>query len=129
MIDNFCSLYGRLVRDPEYTEANGDKKQYAKFRIAVNRTRGDDADFIDCIVFGKRADVIREWFSKGQGIRVIGAVRIEKYTDKNGNNREKLTIMVDDFGFDGSKSNKSGRDPVPRSGADSFEEVEKDVPF
>lgn len=129
MIDNIFIIKGRLTRDPDYTPANGEKKQYCKFSVAVSRHRGDEADFVDCIIFGKRADVIREFFSKGKEIRVIGSHQCEKYTDKNGNTRKHWTLFVDDFGFSGSKSDNITGGSDALSGANGFEEVEADIPF
>lgn len=129
MINNTITIYGRLTRDPEYTPANGEKKQFCKFSVAVNRSRGDDPDYFDCIVFDRRADVIREYFSKGKEIRVQGRHQCEKYTDKNGNKRSRWTLFVDDFGFCGSRTDNitAGADALSKT--DGFEEVENDIPF
>lgn len=129
MIDNIFIIKGRLTRDPDYTPANGDKKQYCKFSVAVNRDYGDDADFVECIAFGKRADAIREYFHKGKEIRVLGSHRSEKYTDKDGKTRKYWKMFVEEFGFSGSRSDNTTADSVARSIHDSFEQVEQDVPF
>lgn len=126
--------YGRLAFDPEYTPANGDKPQYVKFRIAINRSRGSDADFYDCVAFRQKADIIREYFKKGKEIRIVATPQVDKYTDKNGNKRERVSLIVEEFGFCGSKSDSTGNGSNPLawasgSGADSFEQVEEDVPF
>ena len=140
MSDSFSIIYGRLTRDPEYIPAAGDKSQYVKFTVAVNRSYGDAADFWDCIMFGKRADIIREYFTKGKEIRVVGRHECDPYTGRDGNKRYPWTLKVDDFGFCGSKKDGAGnandRDPLAwanaadqGAAADSFEQSEEDIPF
>lgn len=143
MGDNLMIIYGRLTRDPEYVAADGDKSQYARFTVAVNRSRGDVADFVDCVAFGRRADVIREYFVKGKEIRVQGRHECDPYTGRDGNKRYPWTLKVDDFGFCGSKGdgsgqnrNKADQDPLawangtePAPDHDSFERAEEDIPF
>ena len=63
-------LVGRLSRDPEFA-GEGDV-QRAMFSIATNRGRGEKrkSSFFDCIAWGKRADIMRD-FSKGKRDTVI----------------------------------------------------------
>lgn len=129
MSDNLIVLYGRFTRDPEYTPAQGDKSQYAKFTVAVNRTRGSEADFFDCIVFGKRADVIREFFTKGKEIRIQGRHECDPYLGRDGKRRYPWTVKVDDFGFCGSKDKASGQDVPQPDAQEAFKEAEEDIPF
>lgn len=138
--NNNCHLYGRMVRDPEFVQDADPKKTRAKFTIAVdrrNKTKAD-ADFVDCIAFGKSAEMINEYFSKGRGIMVDGPIQIDSYTDRDGNKRKATTLIVDSWSFDGSP--RKDRDDAPAeqsdplawangAAADSFEAVEEDVPF
>ena len=64
-------LVGRLTREPKFF--GEDDKQRALFSIAFNRGRGDNrkANFIDCIAWGKRADIMRD-YGQGDGIFVTG---------------------------------------------------------
>lgn len=121
-------IHGRLVRDPELVRGSEESKDRAKFTVAVDRPYGDEADFIDCIVFGKRAAVIEKYYHKGKEILVEGEGRTGSYTDKNGIKRKTYTIVVGSFDFCGSaKDNNSNQTQLDLP--DSFEEQSEDIPF
>ena len=90
------TLVGRLTRDPKFF-GEGDK-QRALFSIAFNRGTGDNrkANFIDCIAWGKRADIMRD-YAQGTGIFVTGDLEQDNYerTDKDtGETRKVNRIQV-----------------------------------
>lgn len=86
-------LVGRLVRDPKFF-GDGDK-QRSVFSIAFNRGRGDNrkANFIDCIAWGKRADIMRD-FSQGMGIFVTGELEQDSFENKEGNRVNRIQVNV-----------------------------------
>lgn len=121
---NIHIIHGRLVRDPELTpRKNSDSSDRVNFTVAVDRRYGDETDFFDCVAFGRTAEVIDKYFSKGKEIIVSGEGQIHSYEDKNGVKRKSYSIFVQGFDFCGSKS--ESRAQV----TDSFEEAERDVPF
>jgi len=125
---NIHMIHGRLVRDPELTRGNEDKNNRTNFTVAVDRRYGDETDFFDCVVFGKRAEVIHKYFHKGSEILLTGEGQIRSYDDKNGVRRKAYSITVSDFDFCGSKtdgSNQAAAEPNP----DGFEELNEDIPF
>ena len=126
---NNHTIHGRLVRDPELTpKKNSDSSDRVNFTVAVDRRFGDETDFFDCVCFGKRAEVIDKYFSKGKEIIVIGEGQIHSYEDRNGVKRKSYSIMVSDFDFCGSKASGSkSEESTPLS--DSFEEQASDIPF
>ena len=130
---NKHAIHGRFVRDPELIKDADVAKTRAKFTVAVDKSYGDETDFFDCIVFGKRANVIDKYFSKGSEIVLIGEGRSNSYTDKNGVKRKSYTIVVNDFDFCGSKrddhNEHSERDERDDRIADTFEDAESDIPF
>jgi single-strand DNA-binding protein len=70
------------------------------FSIAVNRIgKDDEADFFECTAFKERAELVARCFRKGSNIFVCGRMRYEKFTDKQGNNRSKVTVSVDEVCF------------------------------
>jgi single-strand DNA-binding protein len=122
---NIHMIHGRLVRDPEFTTGSEPNKDRCKFTVAADRRYGDEADFFDCTVFGKRAQVIDKYFSKGSEIVLSGEGQIRSYEDKNGVKRKAYSIIVADFDFCGSKSDAPKQtEPEP-----NFEEVDEDIPF
>ena len=77
---NKVILMGRLTRDPEVRYTQGDKPTaVARYTLAVNRTykrQGEpDADFINCITFGRDAEFVEKYFR--QGLRIIISGRIQ----------------------------------------------------
>lgn len=88
---NKLVLVGRIVRDPE-VKAIGDNNMVAKFTIAVNRNYKDKdgnrpADFIPCEAFGKTAEFVSNYITKGRLVEVDGELRIDQYQNEAGENR------------------------------------------
>jgi len=124
---NIHMIHGRLVRDPEFTAGSEPTKDRAKFTVATDRRYGDESDFFDCTIFGKRAQVIDKYFHKGSEIVLSGEGQIRSYEDKNGVKRKAYSIIISDFDFCGSKSDGSGT--KPDGPEPKFEEIDEDVPF
>lgn len=119
---NIHFIHGRLVRDPELTpRANSESSDRCNFTVATDRKYGDEADFYDCVVFGKRAGVIEKYFSKGSEIVLFGEGQQRSYTAKDGTKRKAYSIVVSDFDFCGSKKKDDN--------GDSWEQLDKDNPF
>ena len=104
---NKVLLTGRLTRDPElrYTP-NG--KAVCNFTIATNRPVVRDgekiADFINCIVWGKTAENLSKYQSKGSLVGIDGRLESRSYDDKDGNKRYVTEVQVEHIEFLGSKS-------------------------
>lgn len=100
---NVIALMGRLTRDPE-VKFGQSGKAYCRFSIAVNRPFSkDEADFINCVCFGKTAELIGEYFRKGQQISLTGRLQMNQY-ENNGEKRTSYDVVVDSFDFIGSKA-------------------------
>jgi len=142
---NIHIIHGRLVRDPELTKGNDDKSSRCNFTVATDRRYGDETDFFDCVIFGKRAEVISKYFHKGSEILVSGEGQIRSYEDKNGVKRKAYSVLASDFNFCGSKNDNGNQDSSdswvkdpeghgykkvePEPEPDGFKEVEEDIPF
>lgn len=105
---NSCVIVGRLAKDVDF-RVNGDKST-AKFTIAVNReyknAQGNyEADFINCTAFGKRAETIQKYFTKGQQVCVKGPWRTGSYDAQDGTKRYTNELLVEGFTFIGGQSN------------------------
>ena len=88
---NKLILTGRLTKDPE-VKAIGDNNMVAKFTIAVNRNYKDKdgnrpADFIPCEAFGKTAEFVSNYITKGRLVEVEGEMRVDQYQNEAGENR------------------------------------------
>ena len=101
---NKVQLVGRLTREPEirYSQS-AEPVAITRFSVAVNRKfkkDGEpDADFINCISFGKTAEFIGKYFTKGKMIGIVGSIRTNSWTDNNGNNRKSIEVQVEEAEF------------------------------
>ena len=88
---NKLVITGRLTSDPE-VKAIGENNMVAKFTVAVNRNYKDKdgnrpADFIPCEAFGKTAEFISNYVTKGRLVEVDGEMRVDQYQNEEGENR------------------------------------------
>ena len=89
------TAHGNLGRDPELKEVGS--TQVASFSLAA-RTGKDETTWIDCSVWGKRADTVMEYLHKGDRITVAGSAKVRIYEKKKDNSEGKsLELNVTDF--------------------------------
>ena len=105
IIINKVILMGRLTKDVVINTTGA--KPVGKFTIAVNRDFKNkdgkqDADFINCVAFDKRAEVISQYVKKGQQIILTGSWRTGSY-DKDGVKVFTNELFVDGFEFIGGQ--------------------------
>lgn len=122
---NQITLHGYLGRDTELSEVNGQNGTFSKvtFTLAVSRDYGDETDWFYCVMYGKRANVLDKYFSKGSEIIVRG--RMESYKPKTDESRTNWNVRVEDFNFVGKKS-------ATETASQGFTEVDyddEDAPF
>ena len=125
---NKIHLIGRLTKDAELQFLPGNGTAVSKFTLAVNRPRLDknkpqEADFINCICFGKRAEAIANFVQKGHLFSVSGRLQIKKYVDKDNQNRWSTDVLVEDFEFLQSKggNNEGNSSQSSQNKPDAFE--------
>ena len=103
---NSVVLIGRLVADPDSkTLASGNA--VANMRIAVDRGKNEESDFIDLSAFGKTAEFASTYLSKGRLIAVQGKLRVRQY-EHNGEKRKAAEVIVDNIQPLDSKKDSSG---------------------
>ena len=119
---NKVQLYGRAATEIELKYSSNDEKTaVGKFRIAVNR-KNKEADFFNCVAFGKTAENIAKYFHKGDRILIGGRIQIDNYTNKEGKKTSTTNIIVEEFDFIESKK-ESGNDFM------DLPETEEELPF
>lgn len=107
---NKVVLMGRLTRDPEVRYSQGENSlAIARYTLAVNRTfkknsDGQEADFINCVVFGKSAEFAEKYFKQGTKIAVSGRIQTGSYTNKEGQKVYTTEVIIDDQEFAESKN-------------------------
>lgn len=135
---NNCVMVGRLTKYIDF-KVNGENMT-AKFTIAVNRDFKNkngqyDADFINCTAFGKRAETISKYFTKGQQVSVKGPWRTGSYNAQDGTKRYTNELLVEGFTFIGGQSNGNnssyGENNVSNNNDFGYEEPidDGDMPF
>lgn len=145
---NKVILMGRLTRDPEVRYSQGaEPVAVVRFSIAVNRRfkrEGDpDADFFNCVAFGKTGEFTNRYFKKGNMISIVGRLSTSSWNDaQSGQKRYATEIIVEEQFFCESKasadaSRASYTPPVqadeatnatqPPQQAESFYKVEQSV--
>ena len=102
---NNVSIIGRITNDLEVRVVGNDLKVLS-FSIAYNERRRekDETSFFDVTAWGRQAEVIANYFRKGHRIGVSGRLRQERFKDRDGNNRSRITIVLADFTFIEQKS-------------------------
>lgn len=114
---NSCVLVGRLTRDCG-TDPNGKDFSYtqggmciAKVSIAVNRSQkqndgswADVASFFNVTIFGKTAENLKPYLTKGKQICVVGRLQQDRWTDQQGQNHSAVSIIADNVQLVGGQS-------------------------
>lgn len=103
---NRVNIIGNLTRDPELRATAGGT-QILAFGVAVNDRRKnpqtgaweDVPNFVDCIVFGSRAEAVSRFISKGSKVAIEGKLRYSAWETKEGQRRSKLEVIVDEIDF------------------------------
>ena len=125
---NQIVIHGYLGRDPElkeYKNARGEKNNLVNFSVGVSRDMGDETDWFDVIFFGRRAEVIDKFFSKGSQIIVTGRMQSDT-VEKDGKKHKYWKLIGSSFDFCDSKESPRGSAIVE---TDSFKAAEDDIPF
>ena len=103
---NRVNISGNLTRDPELRATAGGT-QILAFGVAVNDRRRnqqtgeweDVPNFVDCIVFGSRAEAVSRFITKGSKVAIEGKLRFSAWETKEGQRRSKLEVVVDEIEF------------------------------
>lgn len=124
---NKVFLIGRLTREPElrYTESN---IPVAMFTLAVNRSftnnDGDrEADFINIVVWNKKAENAKNYLNKGSRVAIDGRIQTRSYDNQNGQRRYITEVVANQVEFLESKKESNVNDEDINSNDKQQEEV------
>jgi single-strand DNA-binding protein len=111
---NKVILTGRFTKDPE-SRMGTNQVEVARFSLAcqnefVNKDGNRDTEFVNCVAFGKTAQTINKYCSKGQMISATGRIKNNSYTAQDGSKRYTTDVIVESFEFLGGKSSGSAAD-------------------
>lgn len=124
---NKIILTGRLVRSAEIkTYPN---TSIATFTLASNKKIKDKEEvlFIDCKAFGRVAEIIDEYVTKGDKILIEGRLVLEKWEDKEGAAKQKYVIAVEGLEMLSTRSNPNNESETPYPTPDSKKQSTKSV--
>ncbi|MBC3899723.1 single-stranded DNA-binding protein [Acetobacterium carbinolicum] len=142
---NKVNLVGRLTRDPEVKNTTTGKA-VATFTLAVdrrfkNKDGQKEADFIPLVVWGKQAEFVGQYLSKGSQIGVSGRLQVRSYDGQDGQRRYVTEVVADEVYFISTKrkenngSNQNGLSTGMGNGVMGLDEDfhlmadEDDIPF
>lgn len=113
---NNIDILGRLT-SAAIPYGSGDKLA-ARFTVAVPRDRKNadgvrEADFIDCVAFGKLGETVLGYLDKGCRVGVSGRLSVSSYTDKDGVKRRSWSVVCSDVSFCDFKEHKPEPEPAP----------------
>jgi single-strand DNA-binding protein len=102
---NKVLLMGNLTRDPQLSYTPN-QTAVVDFGMATNRrwtgqdgSQREETCFVDCRAFGRMAENINKYFTKGKPIFVEGRLTFDSWTAQDGSKRSKLRVTVETFTF------------------------------
>lgn len=109
---NKVILMGRLAREPEVRYSQGTEPlAIARYTLAVNRRfkrQGEpEADFINCVAFGKTGEFAEKYFKKGQMVSVVGRLQVRNWDDNEGKKRWTTEVIIEEQYFAEGKTAQS----------------------
>ena len=127
---NVVVLIGRLTDHPELRKTNSDIS-VTRFSIAVDRPfkSGEDkqADFINIVAWRNTAEFVTRYFTKGQRIGIEGSLRMNKFTDKDGNNRTSYEVVAEAVHFVESKRDSGNGENLPSGNQNGSQNEYRDI--
>lgn len=131
---NKIILMGRLTKDPEVRYSQGEKPMaIARYTLAVDRKFKRDgepnADFINCIAFGKNGEFAEKYLRQGIKIAIEGRIQTGSYTNKDGQKVYTTDIVVESHEFCESKNASQSERPqtAPQTDSDGFMAIPTDI--
>ena len=142
---NKVVLMGRLTRNPDVRYSQGEKATcVAKYTLAVNRRfhrEGEqDADFINCVAFGKQGEFAEKYLKQGTKIVISGRIQTGSYTNRDGVKVYTTDVVIEEQEFaESKKAAETSSTPQNTQGVKSNPEddgfmtipegVEEELPF
>lgn len=134
---NACSISGNLTKDVELRSTQGGVA-VATFTVAVNDRKKDPQsgewidvpNYIPCVMFGKRAESIGNFISKGSKVSVLGKLRWSQWQDKQTQkNRSKIEVIVDEIEFMSRKGDSQGQNQPQQQQTGNYANQQQDGPY
>lgn len=131
---NNITIAGNVAREAEIKYLpNGDA--VCNFSVADNQGKDKPAIFWNCQLFGKRAESLSQYITKGQAVTVSGTLTEREWTDKDGNKRKQMDLRVNDVALQGGRKEASEptqspqRRTQPQQQTNNFADIDDDIAF
>lgn len=153
MYINKAIIYGNLTRDPELKSLPSGM-QVCEFGVATNRVwkdkngaKQESTDYHNVVVFGRQAEIVKQYMSKGNGIFVEGRIQTRSWDAQDGTKKYRTEIVADRIQFgpksggsagsgsynkpeeSSTKASSSKKDEVPAIEYPEEEINAEDIPF
>ena len=128
---NVVGLVGRLVRDVELRYTPNGETAVGRFTLAIPRpTRDKETDFVQCVAFGKTAELASTYLSKGKQCAVSGRIQTGSYEKKDGTKVYTVEVVADRVEFITPKNyDNAPQENVQEQMPMGFAQAEEDIPF
>ena len=135
---NKVVLMGRLTRDPDVRYSQGETPlAIARYTLAVDRRfkrNGEqDADFINCVAFGRTAEFAEKYLKQGTKMVVSGRIQTGSYTNRESRKIYTTEVVLEEQEFAESKRDGNAPVPQPADAGDGFmnipDGIEDNIPF
>lgn len=127
---NKVILIGRTTKSPELRYAPGTGTAVCRFTLAVPRAfKKDEADFINCVTFGKIGETIAQYVLKGRQVAISGSIRTGSYDNNAGNKVYTTDVVLDSFEFIGNNKNSNWEAQSQEYGFEGVPVDDYDGPF
>lgn len=107
---NAVQLLGRFTRENDFKELGSTsvfRNNIAVQRDFKNKDGERESDFINVVAFGKTAELLNQYFGKGQQIAVQGRIQTGSYDKEDGTRVYTTDVIVNQFDFVGSKNDNA----------------------
>lgn len=135
---NTVSIGGNLCRDAEL-RATASGMAVLTFSVAVNESRKnqqtgeyeDYPNYVDCTMFGRRAESVSRYLTKGTYVALTGRLRQNRWQNKDGQNRSKLEVTADNIHFESRRLDGDDYDHQQAEAQGDYEAqmYDEDIPF
>lgn len=135
---NKIEIIGRLTKDIGNQDFAYISTGTAKLNISIasnqsqkrNGNWEDVASFFDVVIWGKTAENLKPYLTKGKQIAIVGHLMQDRWKDQNGNNRSKVYIVAEEVQLlGGNDKNAQKSDSYNRQPEEQSSDFQEDLPF
>lgn len=131
---NSVTIIGRVTADIKITYLNSGTAK-GEFGIAVNRSVkkneqwADETSFFNLTLWGKTAESLQQYLTKGQQVAISGHLQQQRWKDGNGNNQSKVVVVPDSVQLIGGKKDGGNAAQNQNNTMPSDNSFQEDIPF